>query len=200
MRSTITNSSVGAGVTDQHLEHKAVHLGFGQRIGAFGFDRVLRRQHQEWVGHAEGLAADGHLALLHHFQQGALHLGRGAVDLIGQQQVGEDRAERGVELAGFLVVDPRAHQVGGHQVGGELDALELAADGLGQGFDRHGFGQAGHAFDQDMAARQQGDDQALQQVILPDDDLLHFIEDPFHRLALRSAGVHQASMSTLLLL
>ena len=86
-----------------------------------------------------------------------------AVDLVGQQQVGEDRAERGVELARLLVVDARADQVGGHQVGRELDALELAADRLGQGLDRHRLGQARHAFDQDMPARQQRDDQALQQ-------------------------------------
>ena len=133
MRSTMTNSSVVAGIADQHLEHKAVHLGFGQGIGALGLDRVLGGQHQERVGHHEGLAPDGHLVLLHHFEQGALHLGRGAVDLIGQQQVGEDRAERGVELAGLLVVDARADQVGGDQVGGELDALELAADRLRPG-------------------------------------------------------------------
>ena len=112
IRSTITNSSVGAGIADQHLEHEAVDLRLGQRIGALGLDRVLGRQHQERVRHLEGLAADRDLALLHHFEQRALHLGRRAVDLVGQQQVGEDRAERGVELAGLLVVDPRADQVG----------------------------------------------------------------------------------------
>jgi hypothetical protein len=38
-------------------------------------------------------AADGrHLALLHRLQQRGLGLGRRAVDLVGQQQVGEDRA------------------------------------------------------------------------------------------------------------
>ena len=159
MRSTMTNSSVGIGIADQHLEHEAVDLRFGQGIRAFGLDGVLGGQHQERIGHLEGLAPDGHLVLLHHFEQRALHLGRGAVDLVGQQQVGEDRAERGVELAGLLVVDARADQIGGHQVGRELDALELAADRLGQRLDRHGLGQAGHAFDQDVPARQQRHDQ-----------------------------------------
>ena len=63
-----------------------------------------------------------------------MHLGRGAVDLVGQQQVGEDGAERGVEFAALLVVDAGADQIGRDQVGGELDALELAADRFGQAF------------------------------------------------------------------
>ena len=48
--------------------------------------------------------------------------------IVGQQQVREDRAELGLELAGVLVIDARPGQVGGHQIGSELDALELPAD------------------------------------------------------------------------
>ena len=51
-----------------------------------------------------------------------------AVDLVGEHQVGEDRAERHLELAELLVVDPRADDVGRHQVGRELDPLELDAE------------------------------------------------------------------------
>ena len=39
-----------ARVLDEDLEHEAVQLGFGQRIGAFLLDRVLRGQHEERVG------------------------------------------------------------------------------------------------------------------------------------------------------
>ena len=85
------------------------------------------------------------------------------------------------EFAGLLVVDARADQVGRDEVGRELDALELAADRLGQGLDRHGLGQAGHALDEDVAAREQRDDQPLQQVVLADDDLLDLVEQPLHR-------------------
>ena len=35
------------GIVDQHLEHEAVDLRLGQRIGALGLDRVLRRHDQE---------------------------------------------------------------------------------------------------------------------------------------------------------
>ena len=99
-----------------------------QRVGALRLDRVLRRHDQERLGHQEGLTADRDLVLLHDLKQSALHLGGSAVDLVGQQQVREDRTELGLEPAGVLVVDPRPGQVGGHQIGGELDALELPAD------------------------------------------------------------------------
>jgi hypothetical protein len=96
--------------------------------GELGLDRVLRRHHQERVRHRERLPTDRDLAFLHHLQQRALHLRRCPVDLVGQQQVGEHRAQRGLELAGVLAVDPGAGEVGGHQVGRELDPLEPPAD------------------------------------------------------------------------
>ena len=37
-------------ILHEDLEHEAVLLRFGQRIGAFLLDRVLRRQHEERIG------------------------------------------------------------------------------------------------------------------------------------------------------
>ena len=34
-------------IADLQFQHEAVHLRFGQRIGAFLFDRILRGQHEE---------------------------------------------------------------------------------------------------------------------------------------------------------
>ena len=164
------------GVADEHLEHEPVDLRLRQRVGALGLDRVLRGHDQERVGRRVGLAPDRDLALLHHLQQRALHLGRGAVDLVGEQQVGEHRPERDLELALALVVDPGADDVGGHQIGGELDPLELPADGLGQGLDRHRLGQPGHPLDQQVAAGQQGHEHPLEQLVLPDDGLLDLVQ------------------------
>ena len=121
-------------------------------------------------------APDSYLAFLHDLQQRALHLSRRAVDLIRQQQVGENRAERSGEFAGFLVEDPRADQVGRHKIGRELDAFELASDGLRQCLDCQGFGKPRHSFYQDVAARQQRHQHPLQQVILPDNNLLDFVQ------------------------
>ena len=79
-------------VGDLALEHEAVDLRLGQGIGAFLLDRVLGGHDQERLGQAVGVVADGDLVLLHGLEQGRLHLGRRAVDLVGQEQVGEDRA------------------------------------------------------------------------------------------------------------
>ena len=119
-------------VVHEHLEHEPVELGFGQEIGTVGLDRVLGGQHQEWLGNGERLLADGHLVLLHDLEQRRLDLGGGAVDLVGEQEVGEDRPELGLELAGAASKDARANQVGRDQVGRELDPPEGAADDLGQ--------------------------------------------------------------------
>ena len=79
-------------IADLQFEHEAVNLRFGQRIGAFLLDGILRGEHQERFLEFEGLVADGDLFFLHGFEQRALHLGGRAVDFVGEDEVGEDRA------------------------------------------------------------------------------------------------------------
>ena len=79
-----------AGVVDVHVEQEAIELCLGQGIGAFLLDGVLGGQDEKGRGQGEGLAADRDLALLHRLEQRRLHFGRGAVDLVGEQDVGED--------------------------------------------------------------------------------------------------------------
>ena len=86
---------VEARVLHEDLEHEAVLLGLGQRIGPFLLDRVLRGQHEERVGQLVPHAAHGHLPLLHGLQQGGLGLGRRAVDLVGQDHVARTAALAG---------------------------------------------------------------------------------------------------------
>jgi hypothetical protein len=67
----------------------------------------------------------GDRALLHGFEQRRLGFGRGTVDLVGQHEVGENGA--GLEAKGLPAAligfdDHAAHDVGGHQIGSELDA------------------------------------------------------------------------------
>ena len=63
----------------------------GKRIGAFEFDRVLRRDHQKDRRQRHALALDGHLVLFHRLEERRLGLGRSAIDLVGNDHVGEDR-------------------------------------------------------------------------------------------------------------
>ena len=160
------------GVLDHDLHQEAVDLGFGEGVGAVGLDRVLGGQDQERGRDGPGLFADGDLVFLHDLEQGGLDFGGGAVDLIGEQEVAEHRAEFGFEAALVGSPDPGPDQIGGDQVGGELDPLEAAAQDLGQGGDGPGLGQPGHPFQQQMATRQQRDQDPFQHAFLADNDPL----------------------------
>ncbi len=99
-------------VVDVDLQEEAIELGLGEGVSSLLVDRVLGRHDQEGVRQRVGRITDRHLPLLHGFEEGALHLGRRAVDLVGEDEVGEDRPEFGDELAVLGVVDQGADQVG----------------------------------------------------------------------------------------
>ena len=132
-----------AGIANFDLEHEAVYLGFGKRIGAFLLDGVLGSQYQKGFFKFEGIHADGHLALLHGFQQGTLYLGGCAVDLVGQDEIGEDGPFAHRKLVLRRVVNHGADDVGRQKIGCKLDAAKAGIDGLRKGFDGQGFGQTG---------------------------------------------------------
>ena len=110
------------------------------------------------------------------------------VDLVGQHDVGEDRAPLDVEVLGRRAPDAGADEVGGHEVGGELDAGELAADDLRQR--RHGerLGQPGDALDQAVAVGQQAQQHPLDEPVLADDDALDLEERVLEQRGVLGAG------------
>ena len=163
-------------IADLQFQHEAVNLRFGQRIRAFLLDRILRGEHQERFVELVSLVANGDLFFLHRFEQRALHLGRRAVDFVGEDEIGEDRAFARGEAAGLRIVNLRADDVGGQHVRRELQARKFHVHAVRQRFHGERLGQAGHAFEQDMAVGQQADDQPLGQIILPDDDLAEFVK------------------------
>ncbi len=78
----------------------------------------------------------GHLAFIHGFEQCRLGLGRGAIDLVGQHDVGKNRSA--LELKPLLVrgVNRNSQHIGRQHVAGELNALkrtvQSASHGMGQ--------------------------------------------------------------------
>ena len=162
---------LGRRIVDHQLEHEAVELGLGQVVRPFRLDRVLRGQHQERPLELVARAVDRHAVLLHDLQQRGVGLGRRAVDLVGQQQLREDRPGPEAELLRLHVEDRRPGDVGGHQVGGELDAAELAAQHAAQRPHEERLAQAGHALDQHVAVGEQGHQRAQHQFVLADEDL-----------------------------
>ena len=120
------------------------------------------------------LAIDGHLPFLHGLEQRALRFGGRAVDLVGEQERREDRSAHQLEGVVLEVEDIGAGDVGGHQVRGELDAVEVRAEDVRERAHEEGFGHAGHALDERVLAGEDGDERFIDHVLLADDDFGHF--------------------------
>jgi len=166
-------------VIHDDIEEETVELGFGERVGALHLDGVLGGEDEEGFLEGVPMAGGGDLVFSHGFEQGGLGLRRGAVDLIRQQQVGEDRAAHEFESARASVglEDFGAGDVGWHQVGRELDPLEPEVEDLGDRFDEEGLGEAGRAGDEAMTACEERDEDLIDGLALSDDDLGQFGAD-----------------------
>ena len=99
-------------------------------------------------GSAACRAVDGDLAFLHRFEQCRLGLRRRSVDLVGEHDVGEQRARLEPELLGRAFVDADADEVGRQQVGGELHPLPRAVDRCRERLGEARLADAGDVLDQ----------------------------------------------------
>ena len=75
-------------------------------------------------------------------------------------KIGPGWNSKNVPPCGVLLDDVRADDVGGHQVGRELDARELQVQDVGQRVDEARLADAGDALEQHVAARQQARDRS----------------------------------------
>ena len=162
------------------VEHEPIELRLGQRVGAFQLDRVLRREDEERPLERIRPAGGGHVVLLHRLEQRRLRLGRCPVDLVGQDDLGEDRPRHEAKrpMPRLFVEDLGAGDVGRHQVRRELDPLERQIEDLRDGLDQQRLGQSGHAGDQAMAAGEQRHQHLVDDFVLADDDLADLGENP----------------------
>ena len=133
----------GRHIAEGALHRETVHLRLRERIGAAELHGVLRGDDEEQVRQITALAIDAHLALAHRFQQRRLRARRGAVDFVGQQNVGEDGAFVEMKLLVALVEDGHAQNVRGQQIRRELDALEPGVNGTRERLGQGGFARAG---------------------------------------------------------
>ena len=107
----------------------------------------------------------------------------GAVDLVGKHDLAENWALPKLEIARALVVEVHAKHVGGHKVGGELDAPKGAAQGLREGFGEGGFADAGRVFHEQMAAAEHSHYRKPDSVVPPNDDALHIFAHSLRQFA-----------------
>lgn len=146
---------VGGGVADGDAGHEAVPLRLREGVGALHLDRVLGGDHHERARQRVTVAVHGDLALLHRLQQRRLGLGGGAVDLVADDDLREDRPGLELELGLLLVVDAHAGDVRGQQVRGELDAADRAVHRSRQCLGQHRLADPGHVLDEEVALGQQ---------------------------------------------
>ncbi len=120
-----------------------------------------------------GSPAGRHLMFLHRLEQRRLRLGRGAVDLVGQHDVGEDRpldeAEGAPARGQVFLDDLRAGDVGRHEVGRELDPIEGEVERLRDGRDHERLGQSGHPDQEGMSTTKDSGKDAFDDVFLTHD-------------------------------
>ena len=133
-------------------------------------DRILRGDHQKRLRQRIGVRVHRDLAFVHGLEQRRLRLRRGAVDFVGQQNVGEDRAALEFELLLGGGVDRNAQHVGRQHVAGELHALKTAIESARQRLAKRGLAHAGNAFDQQVSAGQHGNQGEADDFVLAADD------------------------------
>src|SRR5262249_14102027 len=145
---------LASGIADRNPHDEAVELRLGKGIGAFQINRVLRSDDQERHLKWEGLPFNRDLALLHCLEQRRLSLGRRAIDLIGEQELGKNWTAAELELSLALIVQEAAGDVARKQVRRELDPLEGKIECLAEEARNQCLGQPGIILDQDMSIRE----------------------------------------------
>ena len=145
------------GVADVELHGETVELCLREWVGPMELDWILGGEHHERGVEGVGLSRDRDLAFLHRLEQRGLNLGRRAVDLVGEDDVGEDGAFVDLELTTALIEDRRADDVRGQQVRSELDATEVRMNRLRQSPHHECLGKSGQPFQEDVPPRKQRD-------------------------------------------
>ncbi len=130
-------------------------------------DGILRGDNEKRIRQGERFAVHRDLRFVHGLEKRGLRARCGAVDFVGEHDVGEDRAGAEFKLARFGIVDADAEHVAGQQVRSELNALEGAMKRFREGLRERGLADAGDVFNQQMAACEQGDQRELNCFFLP---------------------------------
>lgn len=115
-------------------------------------------------------AVDGDIVLLHGLEQAGLGAWRGAVDFIAEQDIGEDGPSAERKVVSILRIHRDAGDVGGKEVGRELDAFEVGRDGSCDGLSEQGFAEAWDVLEQHVTSGDEGEHGMSDDLFLADED------------------------------
>src|SRR5438105_5186278 len=165
------------GITEAQTYEEPIELRLRKWKRSLVIDWILRRDDHEGRLEVIPLPVHGDAAFGHRFQQRGLRTRRGAVDLIGEHRLRENRPGTELEFRCFLVEHRDAGDIGRQQIGRALNALERAADALGERAGEHRLGDAGHVFQQNVAFAEIRNERQRDLLPLADDHLLYVRND-----------------------
>src|SRR5262249_33975840 len=94
---------------------------------------------------------------------------RCAIDLVGEEKIGEDRPLLEFESARGIAEETHARDIGRHEIRGELDAAELDAERRSEHADEEGLGRSRPPLGEEVSTREVGNDRIFDCAVLPDD-------------------------------
>src|SRR5579875_1877466 len=165
-----------AGIAQAQAHQKAIKLRLRQWKRAFQFHRVLGRNDYERARQWHRLALHADLSLLHSLQQRGLCARCGAVDLVRQHNLREQRTGSKFKLSELLIVKSNTDNIRRKQIRGKLNALERAAKRTGQRFSHGGFANARHILEEHMSLAEQRNQQQIDHFLFSHDHVAHTLE------------------------
>ncbi len=173
------------GIGNRQAEGETIELGLGQRIGPFHLDRVLRAAEREGFRQGVRRPAQRDLLLLHRLEEGGLGLRGRSVDLVGEDEVAEDRPLPEAEREGpavLLLEDLGPGHVRGHQVGGALDPGEAEPEASRQPLDEARLPETGKPLEEDVLAGEDREEKGFEDLLAgADPDLPERVEEGLDR-------------------
>jgi hypothetical protein len=135
-----------------------IELPFDERERPCGLVGVLGRDEEERSRERAGDAVDGHLPLLHRLEQRRLGAGGGAVQLVDEDDVREQRAGTELPLVAGEMEHGDAGELGREEVGSRLDPPEGSAGRAGQGLGEQRLADTGDVVDEEVSAGEETHD------------------------------------------
>ena len=109
--------------------------------------------------------------------------GGGTIDFVRQDDLAEDWSLLEFETSTHGIVNIDPDDIGGNEVGSELDIFKTGTERFCERFGKCGLAGARNIYDQRVPAAQKGDQRASDRVPFSDDDSLHVIAQALgHRL------------------
>ena len=184
----------GRRIAEFDPHEKTVELVFREEIGALEFVGILRGDHHEWGRKVMDLPLCAHCRFGHRLEERRLRPRGRAIDLVGEDDVGEDRPPPKQECAALPLQDRNPSNVRGKEIRSALDPTEGTVHAARQGLRQNRLSNPRHVLDEHMAASEQADDDPVDRLRIAQEDrreVLFERGDLLHAPRIRSPLVAQ---------